>query len=366
MLKRLIIEKLKAWHRQELRKSLIISGARQIGKTFIVRAFAQEKYEAFIELNFLEQPELKGIFSGNLDVSTLLLNMSVFRNLEQTVPGKTLILLDEVQECPEAITSLKFWSMDSRYDVISTGSALGMSHNKISSYPVGYVEYLDMHSLNFQEFLWANHISDAVIDTLRACFKNRTPVPYVLHQKMMDLLRYYMILGGMPEVINAFLDQNDILAADSVQKRIYRDYIADIAHLAPPLIKIKAEKCYRSIPLQLSGENHKFKYGTVESKGTSSKFETSIDWLKNAYIVKPAYNLKNIAYPPELYKDDSNFRLYPTDIGMLMASCDFSIKKALLEEKTMEDAPSNIVLGTAKGGLFEGLAADILIKNGYD
>ena len=366
MLKRHITKKLEEWKNRENRKSLVITGARQIGKTYSVRAFARDNYESVIELNFLEQPELTGIFSGNLDTDSLLLNISVFRTNQKMIPGNSLIFLDEIQACPQAVTSLKFWTMDERVDVIATGSALSMTYNNPSSYPVGYVDYLDMYALDFQEFLRANGIGEEIITKVYECFVERKPVPGPIHQKLLEYLRYYMITGGMPEVVKAFLLEKNIYEADLVQRTIYRDYIADIAHMAPPQIKIKAGKCYRSIPLQLSGDNHKFKYSTVESKGTATRFETSINWLKQSCIVKQVFNLKNVAYPPELYKDDTNFRLYPTDIGMLMAACDFSIKRALIDEPSIEDSPSNIILGTAKGGLYEGLAADLLIKNGHE
>ena len=366
MLKRHIMDALKEWNQRKNRKSLIISGARQVGKTYIVRAFANECYGSLIELNFLEQPELKEIFAGNLDTDTLLLNISVYRQTNKIIPGKTLIFLDEIQECPQAVASLKFWTMDGRYDVIASGSALSISYNNPSSYPVGYVDYFDMYALNFKEYLWANDIDERVIDALHECFLEKRPVPSAIHGRMMTLLQQYMVTGGMPEVVNALLLEKNISEADKVQRTIYRDYIADIAHMAPAAVKIKAEKCYRSIPLHLSGENHKFKYSTVASKGTASRFETSLDWIKGAFMVKEICNLKSIDYPPELYKDESNFRLYPTDIGMLIAACDPSIKKALLEEKQLEERSTNIVLGTAKGGLYEALAADFLIKNGHD
>ena len=365
MLKRRYFKKLNEWKASPKHKSLIIIGARQVGKTFLVDAFAAENYSSYIRLNFLEQPDLKNIFSGNLDTASLLLNISAYGMLGVPVPGKTLILLDEIQECPNAAASLKFWTQDDRYDVIATGSALGMNYTTSASWPVGYVEYMDMFALDFEEFLWAVGVSEDVIKELKTLFNERHPVPEFLHQKMLDYLRWYMVLGGMPEVITAFLENHDFAAADAVQKRIYRDYLTDIARLAPPQVKIRAEKCYRSVPLQLSGDNHKFQYSLVESKGTSSRFETSIDWIRNAYMVKEVYNLKAIAYPAELYKDESNFRLYPTDIGMLMAPFDLGTKKALLEEKTLEAPPSSIMLGTAKGGLFEALAADMLMKGNH-
>lgn len=366
MLARKVTKTLLDWKSRNNRKSLVISGARQIGKTYSVRAFAKEYYDSFVELNFIEHPEYKMIFEGGLDVNTLLLNLSVYITDAKLVPGKTLILLDEVQECSEAVTSLKFWTQDDRYDVIATGSGLGMNYRQESSYPVGNVEYIDMHSLDFEEFLWANGVSTDVVDRVRECFEKRIPVPQALHVKLMEYLRRYMVIGGMPEVVNTYIETNNLKAVDEIQRRLYRDYIVDIAHFASPEIQIKAEKCYRSIPSQLMKENHKFQYSQVESKGTAPKFGNSLDWLVNAYMLKPIYNVKRIEYPLESYKEDNNFRMYKTDIGLLMAGFDFGLKKALMEDGAMEDKSTNIMLGTAKGGLYEALVADFLIKKNIE
>ena len=362
MLARKITKKLADWKAKEQRKSLVISGARQIGKTYSVRAFAHDSYESFVELNFIEHPEYKTIFEGGLDVDTLLLNLSMYLPDARFVAGKTLVLLDEVQECPEAMTSLKFWTQDGRYDVIATGSGLGMNYRQESSYPVGNVEYMNMYSLDFEEFLWANGVSEDIIGKVRECFEKHIPVPQALHVKLLEHLRRYMVIGGMPEVVTTYIETKNLKAVDDVQRRLYRDYIVDIAHYASPEIQIKAEKCYRSVPVQLTKENHKFQYSQVESKGTAPKFRNSLDWLVNAYMLKPVYNVKRIEYPLEAYKEDNNFRMYKSDTGLLMAGFDFGIKKALIEDGAMEDKSTNIMLGVAKGGLYEALAADFLIK----
>ena len=171
-----------------------------------------------------------------------------------------------------------------------------------------------------------------------------------------------MVIGGMPEVVKTYIDTKNLKDVDDVQRRLYRDYIVDIAHYASPDIQIRAEKCYRSIPAQLTKENHKFQYSQVESKGTAPKFGDSIDWLINSYMLKPVYNVKRIEYPLEAYKEENNFRMYTTDIGLLMAGFDFALKKALIEDGAMEEKSMNIMLGTAKGGLYEALVADFLIK----
>lgn len=364
MLERKIMKELLLWKENEHKKSLVISGARQIGKTFIINEFGKT-YDSFISLNFLENESYKKIFSGDLNIETLLTNISIFIKGVKFIPGKTLILFDEAQECPEAMTSLKFWAQDKRFDVIATGSALGMNYNIPTSYPVGYVEYIDMHSLDFEEFLWAIGVEKEHISILKICFKEKTVVPAILHEKMMEYLRLYMVIGGMPEVVSEYIRTNNLSQVDIVQRRIYQDYLYDIARFASADNKIKAEKCYTSIPFQLSKENHKFQYKLVENKGTSRKFESSIDWLKNAHLVQPVYHTPNVAFPLELYCDTANFRLYPTDIGMLTCTYDFELKRSIIEDKNMEDLPQSLIFKTSKGGLYEALAADLLIKNNH-
>lgn len=363
MLQRKIINELYLWKKKEKHKSLIVYGARQVGKTFAIREFSKD-YDNFIELNFIENPEYMKIFEEGLNVDTMKINISTFISKADFIQGKTLILLDEIQECGKALQSLKFWSEDGRYDVIATGSALGMNYRQDISYPVGYVEYMDMHSLDFEEFLWANGIGDEVIDVLRKCHEKVEKVPIAIHDNIVKLLKRYMVIGGMPEVVQAYIDSKSIKTADEIQRRIYRDYMNDIAHFAPANIRIKAQNCYKSIPIQLTKDNHKFQYGIVEKKATATKYETSIEWLNAAFITKPVFLTKRIEYPLKAYADETNFRLYMTDIGMLFAGFDFSLKQLVLEDDLLEEKSLNIMLGTAKGGLYEALAADMIIKSG--
>ncbi len=365
ILKRKAMQTLLSWKKNSARKSLIIQGARQIGKTFLVRQFAKEQYESFIEFNFLEDSSLKSVFSGPLDADTILTSVRLFRPQSMVIPGKTLLFLDEVQECPEAITALKFLSQDPRFDVIASGSALGMAYRQTSSFPVGFIEYLDMVALDFEEFLSAMQIDGSVLAAIQQCYELRTPVPVAIHEKMMDFLRQYLVVGGMPEVVASFAEKKDFAAADKIQRQIYRAYINDIAHYAPPQVQIKAERCYTSIPHQLSKENHKFQYKLVEEKGTARKFETSIDWLVNAYIASPVLNVSTISFPLSAYSKEDNFRLYMNDIGLLISAYPFEIKRSLLEDLNLDENSSSFLLKSVKGGIYEALAADFLLKKNY-
>lgn len=362
MLRRQVQKQLEEFMSSDVRKCALVQGARQVGKTYSVDALAadSEQVESYIKINFLETPELMKIFSGNLDVDTLILNFSLYLPDKKFIPYRTLLFLDEIQECPEAITSLKFWAQDHRFKVIASGSMLGIDYKRPTSYPVGSLIYIDMYPLNFREFLWALDVDDKVMDVLQECFTLGQPVPMPIHERLMNDLRLYMVIGGMPDVVQTWLDTHDMSAVDSRQRGILKDYQNDIAHYAQADIKIKAEACYRSIPAQLSKENHKFQYSQVEKGGTARKYGSSLDWLTRASLVYPCHNVSTVEFPLQSFADDASYRLYPGDIGLLVAMFDYSMKAALLAEDSVRT-----VLRQAKGAIYEALVADILIKNGH-
>ena len=364
MLKRKIMAELLAWKADQQKKSMMIRGARQVGKTYIVREFGK-LYQSFIEINFIEHPEYKTIFAGDLDPNTLIMNISAYLPSAKLIPGDTLILLDEIQVCAEALTSLKFWTGNGRYDVIATGSTLGVDFREGNSFPVGFVKTVEMDSLDLEEFLWALGLNEQVIETLRECCVRRREVPAALHTRMLQYLKEYMVVGGMPEAVRDYLESHDLQKADEVQRQIYSDYISNIAHYAPSDIKIRAERCYRSIPLQLAKENHKFQYKVVEKGSTATKYETCLDWLEKAYMITSVHHISALGFPLDSFREEDYFRVYPTDIGLLMAAYPYMLKGALMQETSMEEKPLNLVIGTAKGGLYEALAADLLRKRGY-
>lgn len=360
MLKRTIDDELIKWAESDSGKCLMLRGARQVGKTFSSEQLGKSKFESVVSVNFLEQPELKSVFTGNLDTNSLIMNFSVYLPSARFVPEKTLIILDEIQECPEAVTSLKFWAKDNRFKVIATGSMLGIDFKRPISYPVGSVEYINMHPLSFREFLYAAGINDDVIGVLEQCCNEYRKVPDAINERMMNLLRQYLVVGGMPEAVSAYFENNSLIEADKVLRRILNDYRYDIAHYASPDIKIKAEKCYFSLADQLSKENHKFQYGLIEKGGNARKFGSSLDWLNNADLTRTSYNLTSLEIPFSSHFDSNNFRLYPTDIGLLVSMYEYMIKGALL------DPSDKVLAGNTKGGLYEALIADMLIKSGHD
>jgi len=369
MLERKIMIKLEDWKNRSPRKCLIVEGARQVGKSYIIERFGESNYESFIEINFVKNPSLTEIFSGNLDVETIMTNIRLYVDGAKIIPGGTLLFLDEIQECEAAISALKFLALEPSISVICSGSALGMDYKPKRSYPVGSVEHLDMYSLDFEEFLWAMQVDKDIIAKVKTYFDNPNydqKVPLAIHRKFEELIRQYMVIGGMPEIVQTFADTKDYKEVDELQRRIYRDYLNDIARYANPDEKIKAERCYKIIPTQLSKDNHKYQYSYVEKKGTHKKYESSIDWLSQAHIAIIVNNISTMGFPPKAFAIDNNFRLYPNDIGLLISTYGYELKAAILSDKKYEEKPENFILKIAKGGLYEALACEMLYKRGYD
>ncbi|MBR1573113.1 MAG: ATP-binding protein [Lachnospiraceae bacterium] len=358
MLRRKMYEQLKHWKEHKDKKCLVVQGARQTGKTYIIEKYAEENYEEVLEINFKEMPSASEIFSGDLTVDNMVMGLRFRFPDKQVDPSKTLIFLDEIQECKEAITSLKFWAVDNRYDVIASGSLLGIDYKRASSYPVGYVDYLKMYGLDFEEFLWALGISDAMIIDVKNYLKNRKPVPVAINNQMMDYFRQYVATGGMPEVVQKYIDTRDYRQVDTVQRSLLQGYLYDIAHYASVEEKLKAEKCYMTLAKQiLDKENHKFQYKEIEKGARAQKYYSSIEWLLKADIVCLSKLVTDIKFDLDDYARDDFFRAYTTDLSLLIAMKDFSLKQHIVE---------NTIEGNTKGGIYECAIADALYKKGYD
>lgn len=365
MLKRKIETYLVNWKKSENRKPLVIKGIRQCGKTYIVQKFAKENYESVVYMNFVLEPDKKSAFVGNIDVDTVILNLSALIPGCRFINGKTCIILDEIQECREARTALKSFHIDGRFDVIATGSLLGVKgygRNKKGkeeeegqdSIPVGYETVIDMYPLDFEEFLWANGISDAVIDSVKSCFDNEKTVPDGIHKAMMDLLYRYVIVGGLPEVVNCFLETKNIELIYQVQRNLIAEYEEDMVKYADDADKSRIRECFESIPKQLAKENKKFQYSVVRKGGRASQYIGSIQWLEDAGIVCRCYNTQITELPLEGNAIKDSFKVYTTDIGILMAMLDYG---------TQADILKGNLLGY-KGAIFENLMADFLCKSG--
>ena len=357
MLKRKITHSIKKWVDSKSRKCLVIQGARQTGKTYIVERFAEENYEEIVEINFKQIPSAMDIFSDDLTVDNMIMAMRFRFPEKKIIPGKTLIFLDEIQECQEAITSLKFWALDNRFDVIASGSLLGIDYKRASSYPVGYVDYLKMYGIDFEEFLWGMGISEDMIMNLCRYIDSKDIVPEAIHSQMMKYFRQYIAIGGMPEAVQKYIDTRDFREVDRIQRSLLQGYQYDIAYYATAEEKVKAEKCYLSLAKQLlDKENHKFQYKEVEHGGRAQKYFSSIEWLLRADMVHLCKRVTDIRFDLDNYARDDFFRAYTTDLSLLMAMKDFSLKQHIIE---------NTLDGNSKGGIFECAIADVLYKKGY-
>ena len=357
MLKRKITERLNNWKTDQNRKPLVIKGVRQCGKTFTALEFARSNYSHVIYINFYENPEYASLFSGSLKVDDLIMYMSALLGTEAVFEeGQTIIILDEIQHCPNARTSLKFFKTDGRYDVIATGSLLGVSGygNEELSIPVGYEEIIEMFPLDFEEFLWANGISDQVIDLMQNSLEQCSPVPEPIHNRMRELLLQYTVIGGMPEVVQRFIDTHQISQTLVLQRNILDEYRDDMVKYAVGKDKSKIRECFDSIPKQLAKENKKFQYSVIRKKGTSEMFQGSIKWIEDAGIIRRCYNLTIPELPLDGNAIPEIFKVYMADTGLFTA---------MLEDGTQYDILKGNLYGY-KGAVFENLMADILGKNG--
>ncbi len=357
MLKRKIEDTLKKWKDTIGHKPLIIKGCRQCGKTFSVRQFAQENYTHEIYLNFYENKSYSAVFSGSLEVDHLTMLLSALLGPEAIFEaGKTVLILDEIQECPEARTALKFFAMDGRYDVIGTGSLLGVKGygKRPVSIPVGYEQIEEMYPMDYEEFLWANGIEATVIQYLAECLKKEIPVAEALHEKLRQLLLQYAVVGGMPAVVQTFVDTHQMNTVLQLQRGILSDYEDDMVKYADNKDKPFIRECFRSIPRQLSKENKKFQYSVVKKGATSSKFSGSLQWIEDAGIIRRCYNLSLPELPLDGNAIQDIFKVYMVDNGLLIS---------MLEDGTQFDVLQGNLFGY-KGAIFENLAADILAKMG--
>ncbi len=357
MLKRKMTTVLENWKKTKKNECLLVEGARQVGKTYIIREFGKANYENFIEINLLRQNRFKDAFENDGDVSfsAIFSRLTLSDPTIRFIPNKTLLFIDEIQESGAARTALKFIAEESGIDCIASGSMLGITHKTATSIPVGYERKVEMFSLDFEEFLWAKGYDNSQIGLLENYFIKKEKVPFNVNEAMFTNLREYMAIGGMPDVVNTFIDTKNYGIVYREQEKILKSYHDDIAKYAPTTDRPKAISCYLSIPRQLSKEYKKFQYSVVEKGGTGRKFDSSLEWLRDAGLVKFCYNVSNPIFPLPSYERNDHFKIYLSDIGLLSAMYGFEMKEAIL---------NNTLTGPAKGGIFENLIADILFKKG--
>ncbi len=365
MLKRKIYDELLNWSKAENRKPLVIKGLRQVGKTYIVRKFAKENYQNVIYIDFRLNKDMRSLFDSSFNVNDLISQITANIRDVHAVPYKTLLVFDEVQDCPNARSSLKYFYEDGRYDVICTGSLLGIKgYNRRgdNSIPVGYEEVIYMKPMDFEEFLWANGVNQSVTDDLKSCLDECRQVLPLVHLKLTDLFRKYICVGGMPEVVQAFVETGDMNRVLKLQRGILDSYKDDFGrHLKVDNSLYVDEKelanilsVFNSIPSQLSRENKKFQFSKISGKSRTDDFKRSLEWLEDAGIISRCYNLSAPQLPLEGNREENVFKVYMQDCGLFVS---------MLEEGTQADILDGNLL-IYKGAIYENIIADAFSKMG--
>ena len=362
MFRRKIEQVLLDWKKNKDKMPIVIKGCRQCGKTFSVLDFARKNYGNVVYLDFFLNPQYKSIFDDSLEIDNILVNISTLLPNVRIVPGDTCFVFDEIQDCPRARTSLKFFKIDGRFDVICTGSLLGVSgyrsqdtdDDRFAPVPVGYENIVDMYPMDFEEWLWANGIQEALFRKLEDCLSSLVPVPEVIHRRMTQLLQQYVIVGGMPRAVTTFMETHNIQEVVSVQNAIIEGYKTDMLKYAPQPDKPRIRECFESIPKQLSRENKKFAYAQVRANGRGRDYQGSLQWIEDAGIIRKCYNLEIPELPLDGNAISEQFKVYMADTGLFIS---------MLERETAHDILNGNLLGY-KGAIFENLIADIFGKMG--
>ena len=356
LLKRKIDKYLTDWKNRPDKKPLIIKGARQIGKTRSVEWFAGQNYASVIEINFIEQKKYREIFNDGFEVDAILKNISLLNPELKFIPGNTIFFFDELQACPNCATSLKFFKLDGRFDVICSGSLMGISYNEIESNSVGYKEDYEMHSMDFEEFLWAMGYNDEFTADLLSHMLDVRPLSELQMDTLMSLFRDYVIIGGMPEVVSTYVRNKNFSGTLDIQRQLLKDYEEDITKYVEGLDKAKVKAVYNHISTFLAKENKRFQITKIARNARNRDYMGCVEWLADAGVVNVCYCLNQPELPLKGNYDPKMYKIYFKDIGLLIAS---------LDEEAQEYLRANRNLGTYKGAIYENIVGDMLVKQGY-
>lgn len=353
--KRKIDKFLADWKNNHSHKPLIVKGARQIGKTESILHFAHENYENVVYINFVLDKKYTTIVNDGYDVETVVKNITLINPSTKFIPGKTLIVFDEIQEYPDIATSLKAFNLDKRYDVICSGSMLGINYRKIHSNSVGSKTDYEMFSMDFEEFLWAKGYNDEAVKNILEHMINLTPFSETELSVYKLLFLDYCVLGGMPDVVRGYIQTGTFSDSLEIQKQIRLDYEEDVRKYAEGLDQTKIIGVYRSIPAQLAKENKKFQFSIIDKKARSREYTGCIEWLIDAGVVTECNCLNYPELPLKGNVDNSKYKLYYPDTGLLISA---------LDEEAQEDLRVNKNLGVYKGALYENFVAEAFVKQG--
>ena len=353
MLQRKITKRLEEFYQNKPGKALMIIGARQVGKSYIIEEFAKEHYKSVIKMDFIENPDYIPIFEFAQSADEILLRLSALFG-DRMIPGQTIIFFDEVQECKELITQIKYLVQDGSYDYILSGSLLGTVFKDIVSVPVGYMDIAAMYPLDFEEFAWANGVAPKVIDALRQSFEKKTPVDPFIHERMIALFELYLIVGGMPAAVSAYLETKNLRRVSDEQNAIIRLYKHDISKYDEQN-RLYLNDIFDMIPSELNSKNKRFILKNLNEKARFDKYYDSFLWLKNAGVAFPAHVADEPKIPLLLSKAQNLFKLYSSDVGLLAAQYGNEIQLKILQHETAINF----------GSIYENVAAEELTAHGY-
>ena len=356
LLRRKIDSYLLAWKSNPNRKPLIVKGARQIGKTRSIEWFARQNYKNVISINFVEQSKYRNIFDDGYEVNNILKNISLLNPDIIFIPGDTIFFFDEIQACPNCATALKFFKLDGRFDIICSGSLMGINYREIESNSVGYKEDYEMHSMDFEEFLWAKGYDDKVIEDLYQHMLEVKPLSQLQVDIMLALFRDYIITGGMPEVVNTYIVNKTFSGTLPLQQQLLKDYEEYITKYAVGLDKAKIKTVYNNISAFLAKENKRFLITKLAKNARNRDYVGCVDWLADAGVINICYCMNVPELPLKGNYNPSLYKIYFKDTGLLIAS---------LDEESQEDLRANKNMGTYKGAIYENIVADMLVKQGY-
>ena len=356
LLKRKVDAYLLAWKKNPDRKPLIIKGARQVGKTCSIERFARQNYASVVSINFVEQKKYRDVFNDGFEVDILLKNISLLNPEFKFIPGDTLFFFDELQACPNCATSLKFFKLDGRFDVICSGSLMGINYREIESNSVGYKEDYEMHSMDFEEFLWAKGYSGDFVEELYRHMLHLEPFSALQMDILMDLFRDYVIIGGMPEVVATYIQNKNFSGTLGIQQQLLKDYEEDITKYVEGLDKAKVKAVYNHISTFLAKENKRFQITKIAKNARNRDYIGCVEWLADAGVVNICYCMNQPELPLKGNYDPKLYKIYFKDTGLLIAS---------LDEEAQEDLRANKNLGTYKGAIYENIVGDMLVKQGY-
>ncbi len=355
-LRRKIDEYLMNWKAAMGHKPLIVKGPRQVGKTESIRRFGEENYESVVYINFVEEPKYKNITEDGYGANNIVKNISRIDPSRKFTEGKTLIFFDELQEFPEITTSLKFFQIDGRFDVICSGSLLGISYKRIESNSVGYKLDYEMFSLDFEEFLWAKGYENHFVEELLLYMKELRPLSDVMMKTGYELFLDYCILGGMPAVVREYIMHGTFEGTLEMQRQLLNDYKEDIRKYADGVDQTRILNIFNQIPVQLAKNNKKFQISKVAHGARFKDYRGCVEWMADAGVISLCYCLNYPELPLRGNYDVTKYKIYMKDTGLLVA---------MLDEEAQEDLRANRNLGVYKGALYENIVADALSKSGY-